>query len=51
MNSCEHKFGLKRRNNELYCPVCRGVIYKDDLDSKLNRGVGWWVPPKGKKNE
>jgi len=44
MHKCEHKFGLKKRDSgELYCPVCRGIIYEDDLNSRMKEGTGWWV--------
>jgi len=47
MNKCEHKFGLKKRDSgELYCPVCRGIIYEDDLNDNLKEGHGWWADPK-----
>lgn len=50
MNTCEHKFGLKKRDNgELYCPVCRGVIYEDVLNDNMKRGEGWWIAPERKK--
>jgi hypothetical protein len=42
MEPCKHEFGTKSRGNELYCPVCRGTVTKDDFDSMSREGTRWW---------
>lgn len=50
--TCEHKFGFKKRESgEVYCPVCRGTIYQEDIKDVIKDGSNWWENSKGKKNE
>lgn len=40
---CEHKFGFKLRNiSEYYCPVCRAVVDKTEIDGISKQGEAWW---------
>ena len=42
MITCEHKFGLKKRSNELYCPVCRATVLEEEFNASARQGRNWW---------